>query len=232
MTLYELYTKIQNGVVNSAHLQNLQRIILDLKESAVVDLVNELIDNNETLSSLPARYSHTNGFDKFKLIETSEFVLRLHIWWGERDYEEIEHVHDHKWNFASRVLFGNLKSQQFVVSDSGDRYMLYDYYSAGKQNEEARLIPSGERTLELVYESELHAGSTYSISAKILHRVLQPSMPTATLMLHGKPVQKSASVYSQKEILTNDDNTVQIKHLNDDESRQKLLKLLTYLKKV
>lgn len=79
----------------------------------ISDSIRELHDrlrrvlNRETISEVSSRsLIHANGFQKIVLGRTPEGQLRLHYWPAGRP-TRLENPHNHRWDFASVILFGS-----------------------------------------------------------------------------------------------------------------------------
>jgi hypothetical protein len=144
-------------------------------------------------------YWHSNGFVKIKIIETSGFCVRLHIWPpGEHRLGEVD-PHDHRWEFASWVAIGaGIQERRFeVVADDDARGMMYTRHAYGREDGVSYLRPEGGSS-RLHETSVLHRkpGHVYSCPPDVLHTVSPIGDGlVATVVLQGPVLEKSTVVY-------------------------------------
>lgn len=93
----------------------------------VKHLISDIINDEGLLEKIANRsYLHALGFYKIVLADTQKDIdknlqkvqARLHIWHPENQSLTItESLHEHSFNFVSKVLTGKLENQRFVVED-------------------------------------------------------------------------------------------------------------------
>jgi hypothetical protein len=111
---------------------------------AVQEMLRSVLSDDSALAEIALRsYTHINGFDKFVLIVSKNYKLRLHIWWPEHAVKHMEHVHDHPWDFSSRILLGSLRFQTISINDYG-AMQLNHYKISANENLEHSLDYLGE----------------------------------------------------------------------------------------
>lgn len=104
-------------------------LIEELAEPAKIRAIMASIRSDPVRLAAVARRSfrHTNNFDKMVLLEHETggtYRLTLHLWRPPFTQQEVDdgHIHDHRCDFWSSVLFGGLRSDEFARSETGARY--------------------------------------------------------------------------------------------------------------
>jgi hypothetical protein len=148
-----------------------------------------------------ASYLHPNGFAKIVLISSADFQLRLHVWRPVNITEfTTENIHNHRWDFASTLLIGGYRYQEFTPTPSGASFYAYDY-RAQRGAPSYSLAPAGRRTLACTFDAYLESGSRYTLTANTFHRIIgDPERMTATLVLQGPRVRQSVEVFTQARV--------------------------------
>jgi len=163
----------------------------------VHDVIDAFANDFEQLNGLATRtYRHRNGFDRFELFPSinAAYGLRLHVWWGNNG-EYRENVHGHPWDFASKVLVGQLHFEQFIEAEWGEVFEIAEY-AGPNGNQTYKLNFTGNTTLYRIFRSSHLAGTNYYAGHELIHRVwTDPGQPTITLMLRGEGHAYPARVF-------------------------------------
>lgn len=118
-------------------------------------------------------YRHPLGFDRIVLIDSEPaYMLRIHVWWpaGTRG---VEHVHNHRFGFASSIVHGGYEMEIFRPDRTG--FMMDEYEeSLTSGRADWKLASRGARHLRLMTNARLFPGSSYWIAADTLHRITVP----------------------------------------------------------
>jgi len=145
--------------------------------------------------------------------------LRFHFW-GKGEENAIkqnfndgwEPIHNHRWNFSSKVIKGGLDSKEYFDSDSRVRfdireeaeaekvdlnssYKLYDVCAVPTRQEGAdyRIFRTGKFAIIGNYTRKyMAAGNSYYLDHRIPHQV-KPEFDTCTLLLMDPPSKLLAS---------------------------------------
>jgi len=180
-----------------------------LRDIAALPRILELIrrDPERLTLSASASYRHRNGFDKIVLASpmASRQKLVLHLWQPSAAAEaaDLDHIHNHRWDFASVVLQGRLHLELYKKDIDGDIYTQFRYRKSpgtrhSRSLQDARryqLEPCGTMPVSAQATAILTVGSTYTWSAELLHRAwAPPGATTATLIVQGPPIRKQTSV--------------------------------------
>lgn len=155
-------------------------------------------DRSRLEAAASRSYVHANGFLKIVLLAGVEFKLRLHLWLSTTagPTERPEDVHNHRWDFASHMLAGSYRYQQFAPDDGGLPYYRYIYEPVGGSGSFS-LRERGMQGLSCVFDATIGAGCTYLLRGEVLHRVIGgPSRPTATLMLQAAAKRPVTDLYA------------------------------------
>ncbi|MCX5329163.1 MULTISPECIES: hypothetical protein [unclassified Streptomyces] len=167
------------------------------------ELLRGIMGDEERFADVARRsVVHPNGFAKIVLLSASDFCLRLHVWHenGARTSEFRESVHNHRWDFAAVVLAGAYRHQEFQVCDGGSSFLRYRYQPAEDRRSFA-LVPHGDQPLRCVFDVHLAQGSRYSMSSRVLHRVVpDPALPAVSLVLEGPHQPTSVDVFAEHDL--------------------------------
>ena len=156
----------------------------------VVAELDALLADPQALCALGERaYRHANGFYKLPLHTTPYGLrVRLHYWPTAQTAEE--NIHNHRWRMASRVLVGNLESDQWRIDERGESYPLYEYRKDAPGSLHAQETPLGEARIRRAIDLVHREGTAYAMDAKTLHRIHKvDDRPTVTLMVQSAPVR-------------------------------------------
>jgi hypothetical protein len=172
--------------------------------TALHALLDSAVQQEDWLGSI-AKYSylHPNGFAKIVLISTDRFQLRLHIWRPFDPPQTItENIHNHRWDFSSVLLTGGYRYQEFAPAPNGTTFHAYGYRSQ-RGISSYSLASAGQRVLGCSFDAYLQTGSSYTLSADVLHRVISdPRRTTATLVLQGPSTRDSVEVLAEASLDT------------------------------
>ena len=144
-------------------------------------------------------YTHPLGFEKIILIDAEpDFALRLHAWWPTGT-PEVEHIHDHRFGFATTILAGGYTMRTFAISPDGDEMAEYREESAGTRPA-WRLERVGENRLIVASESRLGRGANYALAAQTLHQVdVTPGTLCITMFLQTRVIGSATRVFALPE---------------------------------
>lgn len=164
--------------------------------SPLAALLKQIRRDRSSLAELAScSYRHRNGFDKIVLASAGNggMKLVLHVW-PLSDLPCQDHIHDHRWDFASVVLAGTLKLDMYQRDQVGEAYTLMRYRSLpGPGN--CALELDGTMVVSAHASVTMTTGSSYSWSADVLHRAYGlPGQLTATLIVQGPARRSDTSV--------------------------------------
>lgn len=180
----------------------MRRIMEDLwLEVNFSKLFREVVDDISLLSKIASSsYKHYNGFDKIVLISSTNpsYSLRLHIWLPQESGFEWENIHDHRWNFSSSVIAGQIFAQYFERTSFStcSEYDEYCYYpEPNKDSYEMKF--SQKQRMRCFLDEKIYKGTTYALDNNVYHRIsANNNQISASLMLHGGVIDKQVSVFT------------------------------------
>ncbi|WGH75027.1 hypothetical protein P8625_13235 [Tenacibaculum tangerinum] len=121
----------------------------------VSSLFDEIIDDETWISQIASKsYHHNNGFEKLTVFSGSNYNLRIHIYWNNIKQSK-PNIHDHRWNFSSKILSGGYISELYEIVDKGIEKQMYLYYSQEKLDGKYSLYNKGK-----VFLKKLKLGNT------------------------------------------------------------------------
>jgi hypothetical protein len=221
---------IFNKIDNLKHSHSFSKDAANILETFSIDeigaFLKDILDNEELLVKIAQKsYYHPNGFYKILLNLDPENSLRLHVWDSERYTSNIENVHNHCFDFASRILVGSLHSLYFREvdhEDDADRKGLYhSTFEASSRFNPARIKPVGRSHMKIERTVIYKTGETYAQQKDIIHQVPQLKERVATLLIGGNRTPNSHSdIYSLKPIVTDENGEKQYKSVMVDELKE------------
>ncbi len=168
-----------------------------LESERLKNAVVGLQQNPEALEAVCARsYLHANGFYKITLWDSPEFKLRLHCRDVVSAPEAMEHVHSHRWAFASYIFSGGYRMQLFVEADSGKYYQKHRYLRLDANKYRVEYL--GKVRLAVETEATLCAGSSYVMLPATLHNLtFKEKKPFFSLVLTAPAQRPDCLLYSR-----------------------------------
>ncbi|WP_369244479.1 hypothetical protein [Streptomyces sp. R41] len=138
-------------------------------------------------------YRHPNGFYKMKLLSpgADSWALRVHIWDGPVAQSD---VHDHRWDFSSYILSGQLLETQFALDRDAGTTPVFEL-AKGASSGEYRYMPDGVGRLSETSRTRRTPGESYTLDHRVLHRA-DPAggYPVITAVLQGRDVRRTTTV--------------------------------------
>lgn len=157
-------------------------------------LVRAVLDDDELLRRAAyASYEHANGFDKLILASSPEgHSIKLDVWWAHLP-RGLEDIHNHRYNFSSHLLAGELAMEHWEFRDGGTPMDYLHIEVAGGRTD--RLEHKGQRRVERLFDIRATAGATYSLHHAQLHRVVAaPARATATLVFQDRNARDRSEI--------------------------------------
>lgn len=182
------------GVLTPLRRKDTTPLLLD----ALIDEAEREPDRCERYARLS--YRHALGFEKIVLMDGApQYMLRAHVWRpsdGGADSGPAEHVHNHRFAFASSVMRGELAMTVFGPDPSGTAMSRFrEELSPG--DEGWVLSGAGEDRLGVTSELHLTAGVDYFLSPDALHHILPAAhLETVTFCLETASVRQRTDVYA------------------------------------
>ena len=168
------------------------------------DLIKNVLNDEAHINDVSkVSYRHINGFDKIVLYSSGDnlFKLRLHIWWPTKAAYSREHIHNHRWDFATCIVLGSYKLETYIQSKEGEPAYLYSYWSPEDQST-YKMIPRGHTRAKKMFDADVLKGTIYQLEHSVLHRVTQLTKSgTVSLVLQGPPLKKTTRVLTNSLVL-------------------------------
>lgn len=162
-----------------------------------LDLVSSLAEGSllaeirQSLQAAPDRlarraadsHRHPLGFDRLALVNAEPaFMLRVHAWWPTSSRGR-EHVHNHRFAFASSIVCGGYDMEVYQPDPEGVPMDEYEEHVAPLTGNWS-LELQGSGRLSVRCTTRLGAGGSYWVGPETLHRVDVPADQTCiTLFL-------------------------------------------------
>ncbi len=216
-----------NGKIQNNLLGTLEEF---LKIDSLPDYLQMLANDKLTALSMPTKsYEHPNGYSKLVLNSPIDFPvpyeLRLHHWTVQLSRIEAD-IHNHDWNFASHVLFGQIQFEEFEESNDGFSIPRYQYVRDSQ--DQFTISQEKPTTLRTVQSGKICTGQTYSLTRGMLHRVTADvTLETCTIILQGTTLTSKTDIFSHHPKLA--PRTFRIKPMKPCDYRDKLLYIASKL---
>lgn len=112
------FDSVRSKFLNCNSLEQFEMVLQDVSTKNNLKALLEEIMNSENIVIKNAALSqhHRLGFDKLILISSPYFQLHLHIWWPYRKLLK-EGIHNHKFNFVSKIMIGSMMNSIYERSD-------------------------------------------------------------------------------------------------------------------
>jgi hypothetical protein len=196
MTDKEIADRISRGIRDGSTLARILDRLVD--DDMLRPWLQQILKEGSVASQNISGYQHPNGFLKIRLLSiTGSWSLRAHVW---ESFDGDKDVHNHRWDFASRILIGGLRERLYHVSEfgAGDR-RLCDC-SKAEDGKTYTYHDRGRCTIVCHSETEYRQGETYMLRYSVLHDA-SPSDngPLMTLFLQGHDQMKVTTVISPGE---------------------------------
>ncbi|MFF2619047.1 hypothetical protein [Kitasatospora sp. NPDC058046] len=151
-------------------------------------IVQHVLRDQDLLTTVAAvALRHPMGFDKLILLrDACGALIKIDVWWEEDD--DWGTIHNHRFDFASTVLHGELRTRLFVdaaPATTGARTV--DVYRLTVPQNPKDAVPQ-QRTLLPAWEGALPAGTTYDMRCEMFHMASGTrGRTTVTLVAQGAP---------------------------------------------
>lgn len=152
-----------------------------LSSDEIIDFINEVLKH---IDSFKSPIWHSLGFINLDLFQAKTGNLRLHIWPSNLDSKEEQKwkAHDHKYDFVSQILLGNLTDASLQIKPLPKGEL--EIYEVVYEQEQSRLIKTYEY-VEITRENRktYKTGDIYFVSCDDFHySIVNKNQTTVTLM--------------------------------------------------
>jgi hypothetical protein len=200
-----------------AQSENLIRFLRDL-----------LADDSRVQDLAKQSEAHRLGFDKIILEMCSIYQLHLHIWWP-REQAFKDGIHNHKFNFTSKILKGSLAEEIYERCDSGGIFM-HEYLALSNESKSTdRFQYKGYQQICCCRKTTYPAGTTYFLHNSAFHNAVPNDHKelTITLFIRTANVKNADTIFEEQPFAT-DGTNVKVPNivLTADEYRERILKVI------
>ncbi len=152
----KIYTDLSNKYSSEYQLApdscSLADMIRHFNIDDVIGLLEEIRDDSE-LSLISMKLSRKSDlFDKLVLMKSEApngWALRLHTYnmfhkstkvgyvisnLGHEIRDDENHIHEHSWQLASRILMGGFRNHQYIKTNDGEMFTRFNLVPTGKDN--------------------------------------------------------------------------------------------------
>jgi len=178
-------------------LYNMNIVVNILGNKYFLHILFRMVINNERwMQNITKRsYTHDNHFVKLVILDTPKSIkLRFHIW-GNNSYGDCN-IHDHRWNFASKVICGNMIQEEYEETDfqfqsdnlqsqSKQLFQANKYEYIRKSNDKYGIKECGQCILKCTQRINYKNLQSYSLKFNILHKIIEAN--GYTLVMTGSP---------------------------------------------
>jgi len=146
--------------------------------------------------------SHPLGFHRVYVLTPSlpsEFSLVFNVWPFQSGVVSVGDVHDHCYDFVSKVISGSLTHNLFSAGEeqcgSPRLYARVEYDGGSNRlvGEDSSSLP--KQSLVMFESFKVTTGEIYTMSNSCLHYAFASSPNTVSLQLQGPKLNKKATVY-------------------------------------
>lgn len=206
-----------------------------LSPDSIRGIVQDILHDDAALAEVAARsYTHSNGFDKITLISSRlpEFKLRLHAWWAtDREGQNTELVHNHRWHFRSSMLCGRAHLEIYEERTGGAPVYRHEYEPRDDNLETYGLRVVGPSTLASDLMLTLTPGCTYAMGPDLLHRVIPAGdRVSLTAVVRWATTRSTAWVFADAAI--QDDSILRVPSFTPHELQSKLENVVATLDQI
>jgi hypothetical protein len=173
----------------------LSSFVLEQSRPESVGRIIDAVCSDDALAArcFRASVTHPLGFDKYMLLASARYQLRLHIWWPELRRGR-EDIHNHRFSFVSGMVTGKLQVSTYEIGKKGAMMQRFKEVR-NPASGDYRYEPDQEVCIRQTNMLTLEANSGYYMDSAVLHRVDVPAgMLAATLFLRIGDDRKSTSV--------------------------------------
>lgn len=159
-------------------------------------LVHAVLADDDRLAWCASHgYRHHNDFSKIVLgVSPTGRKLVWHDWRQREPWADAEH-HNHRWDFVSYVVAGELELTDFAEDPGGPLSVTrYAYESPGGRAEYS-LRRTGPARLREARRVKVAAGDFYHQPHRVVHTAASRSRGTGTLIVQGEVAVPRTDVY-------------------------------------
>lgn len=226
--IQEYYFKNLDRIADRYDTESLKDFLGDLSSSFdLIGYLENIIANRALFATvLSGSYTHDNGFDKIVLFSNDNLKIRLHIWWpNHRPF--FENIHNHRWDFCSKLLLGSYENEVYVRDPRGIEYYGYEYHPINNSKHYS-LNCEGKEILSLKDCRVYNGGDYLCLEHNILHKINSIREITTSLFVSGPLRKHTTSTFSK---LPYTSGKIDYKYFQRDELKLKLRGIIEHLVK-
>jgi hypothetical protein len=178
----------------------LTTIVLNYTENNKIHGIIQAVcaDDNLMNACAQSSESHPLGFDKFVLVASPLYEVRIHIWWPDAAQGRGD-IHNHRFSFASAVIVGAIQVSSYRTGRSG--VTMTRLAESRVESNVYEYNPVGSVHVERATTLALSGGSSYYMDSSELHRVkIVGSGITATLFIRSRDERENTIVITETDI--------------------------------
>lgn len=161
----------------------------DISEGDITEIeqaIQATLSNPSSIDAIAQQsYRHQNGFDKIPLKTKNGEKFRLHVY--RVGAEADENIHNHRWDFESKVLCGSLPMHLYEIVE-GNSHRLHTYLRKGRLYIIEYLRKIGLIESQLI---NIRAGKKYFMKNHLYHKIAAVKELTITYMTTRKTDQNT-----------------------------------------
>lgn len=172
------------------------------QKDLLTQLLNAILTERDRRENVSRRsYRHPNGFEKLVLLagDAPYYKLRLHVWHPNARPIRSD-IHNHRWNFGTKLLVGEYEMQLFRTDKTGRRRYSYWYEPANRATSFS-LDYNGVVCVKVAVHINVSEGSSYLLAHDTLHRVTVGANTTVvSLVLQGQRRADTTTVMMEEKL--------------------------------
>jgi hypothetical protein len=180
----------------------LPAIVAWYSEPSRLSKLLSLVYNEGLDTTLAKSFIHPSGFDKLVLLSGKHFALRVHNFHPKEVQRPSENIHNHRWEFASSIVYGYFISDIFVPNTKGTE--VRNHYTYSKQG----MSYQGRTGVSKVDSHTLTKGTNYYCPVSVYHSITEVASTGAiTVMATGFAKGDTTEVYAKNELDTGEESS-------------------------
>lgn len=205
--------------------------------NVLLSFINEIIQNEKycdrccCLSEI-----HRLGFQKLCIMSSENYQLRLHVWTPGSYCVGKEAIHNHKFNFCSKIIKGTIVNNIYDRCEKHEdgAVSMHEYLAnpVGTRQYDSFIYRSVSN-IRITSSSSYNPGDMYYMFHENYHDAFPGNVNelTATLFLRTKNIKSADTIFEREPFSTsnNENDIVPNRTLTTDEYREHLSKFASLL---
>lgn len=159
------------------------------------DLLLAILRNQEAIEFVSKNsFVHPHGAKKIVLLGENNDLpqLRIHVWEASPHSKNEESIHDHKWDFISKIISGAVKNTTYSIDSR--RNGSHRKYVLTTNDNNRGVSQKGRCSVYEVDDVVMVPGNRYCMLTNVLHQIRPVATYSATLFLRSRYLSSSTSV--------------------------------------